>query len=110
MDQNLKTFKATYTKRKIFLCQAIQSTETVLIKAKNTLDARTKVWELHGCWAVASVKEMKPRIKKVRGESCWKVYDLKDNLKYGTRRECIAEFDSKKDAKLFVMKRATIFS
>ena len=84
MNQNLKTFKATYTKREIFLCQTIQSTETVLIKAKNILFARIKVWELPGCWGVASVKEMKPRIKKVRGENCWKVYDLKDDLKYGT--------------------------
>jgi hypothetical protein len=107
MDQNLKTFKVTYTKREIFLCQSIQSTETVLIKAKNILYARLEVHGLPGCWTIVSVKEMKPRIKKVRGESCWKVYDLKDNLKYGTRRECIAEFDSKEDAKLFVMKRAT---
>lgn len=43
------------------------------------------------------------KIRKVRGESCWRVYDLK----YDMRRECIAEFDSKKDAVWFVMKRAT---
>jgi len=43
------------------------------------------------------------KIRKVRGESCWRVYDLK----YDARRECIAEFDSKKDAEWFVMKRAT---
>lgn len=43
------------------------------------------------------------KIRKVRGESCWRVYDLK----YDMRRECIAEFDSKDDAEWFVMKRAT---
>lgn len=46
----------------------------------------------------------KLKIKKVRGESCWKVY----YLTYDMRREYIAEFYSKEDADLyvFVMKRA----
>lgn len=63
MNQNLKTFKATYRKKEIFLCQVKQSTETVLIKAKNILDAKLKVWELPGCWSVISIKETKRKIK-----------------------------------------------
>lgn len=64
MNQNLKTFKVTYRKREIVLCQAKESTETIVIKAKNILYARLEVHGLPNCWAIVSVKEMKPKIKR----------------------------------------------
>lgn len=66
MNQDLKTFKATYRKREIVLCQTKESTETVLVEAKNILFARIKVFEIPGCWGVISIKEIKPKIKKKR--------------------------------------------
>ena len=64
MNQNLKTFKATYLKREIVLCETKESTETVLVEAKNILFARLKVRELPGCWGVISIKETRRKIKK----------------------------------------------
>lgn len=65
MNQNLKTFKATYLKRKIVLCQTKEITKKALVKAKNILDARLEVWQLPGCWGVISIKETKPKIKEM---------------------------------------------
>lgn len=63
MNQSLKTFKATYLKRKIVLCQTKESIKKALVKAKNILDARLEVLSLPGCWTVVSIKEIKPKIK-----------------------------------------------
>lgn len=57
MDQNLKTFKVTYLKNEKVLYWTEQSTETVLIEAKCSFDARIKAWELPGCVVVTSVKD-----------------------------------------------------
>jgi hypothetical protein len=59
MNQNLKTFKVTYLKNEKVLYWTEQSVETVLIDAAYSFDARIKAWELPGCVAVTSVKEVK---------------------------------------------------
>jgi hypothetical protein len=58
MNQNLKTFKVTYLKNEKVLYWTEQSTETVLIEAKCSFDARIKAWELPGCVVVTSIKDV----------------------------------------------------
>ena len=59
VNQNLKTFKVTYLKNEKCLYWMEQTTETVLIEAAYSFDARIKAWELPGCVAVTSITEVK---------------------------------------------------